>query len=342
MKQIYIVGNSRSGTTLTSRILGKHSQVFRFKELHFFEQMWIPTHPPEKLTEKQSLAMLGRLISMQRDGYYTPQKSSVYHDEAQQIYAQLTSDATAPVLFENFLTHLTEQSDKIIACTQTPRNLYYAADILNLYPEAVVVNLIRDGRDIVLSQKSKWKKVFGDTPPPWRETVRRWANYHPLTISLLWNSAVNAIEPFKDHPRVLTIYFEQLVNNPEKLIPEICEFVGLDFEPEMLDIERRGSSFPRETQQEKGMDKETIARWQKYPSIDVLICQWMSGKQLSQHGYELAKIRLNPIALLGAILSFPVKISLAFLLNIGRFQNIFRSIRQRLFKPVHHVSQRID
>jgi len=222
MKQLYVVGNSRSGTTLTSRILGKHSQVFSFKELHFFEQMWMPSVTPEILDEKQALKLLGRLISVQRDGYYTPQDASVYHAEAKIIYDQLVTPATAPVLFEHFLAYMTQKSGKTIACTQTPRNLYYVGDILDLYPDAYVINLIRDGRDIVLSQKNKWRKAFGDNPPPLRETIRRWANYHPLTISLLWNSAVDAIEPFKDHPRVLTVYFEQLVDDSENQIRAIC------------------------------------------------------------------------------------------------------------------------
>ncbi|MGY8989337.1 MAG: sulfotransferase, partial [Flavobacteriales bacterium] len=39
-KKIFVVGNSRSGTTMMGRIIGKHSSVFTFKELHFFGQLW--------------------------------------------------------------------------------------------------------------------------------------------------------------------------------------------------------------------------------------------------------------------------------------------------------------
>lgn len=34
---IFIVGNSRSGTTMLGRILGKSTYVHTFDELHFFE-----------------------------------------------------------------------------------------------------------------------------------------------------------------------------------------------------------------------------------------------------------------------------------------------------------------
>ena len=39
-KQIFVVGSSRSGTTMMGRILGNHSDVFTFKELHFFGTIW--------------------------------------------------------------------------------------------------------------------------------------------------------------------------------------------------------------------------------------------------------------------------------------------------------------
>jgi len=38
-KKIFIVGNSRSGTTMLARILGNHDNVFTFHEIHFFEQL---------------------------------------------------------------------------------------------------------------------------------------------------------------------------------------------------------------------------------------------------------------------------------------------------------------
>ena len=37
---IFIVGNSRSGTTMMRRVLGNHPAIFMLEELHFFEQLW--------------------------------------------------------------------------------------------------------------------------------------------------------------------------------------------------------------------------------------------------------------------------------------------------------------
>lgn len=331
MEQIYVVGNSRSGTTLLSRILGKHSQVFSFKELHFFEEIWLPTKSLPLLANDQSLGLLGKLITTQKDGYYRTQDSAKYRKEAAKILMELNDKATPPALFELFLTHETRLHDKQIACLQTPRNLYYLEYILDFYPDARVINIIRDGRDVVLSQKNKWRRVFSDEPPPLRETIRRWANYHPITISLLWNSAMRAIEPYQNHPRVLTIYFEDLVMNPNKQINMICDFLGIEMEQDLLDIDQRGSSFGKYDPTARGMNKNTVERWRSQRSIDIWITQIVSRKHLQTQGYELASIPLNPLALLASFAAFPIKTGLAFLLNIHRFENIWFSIKQRLF-----------
>ena len=35
-KMIFVVGNSRSGTTMLGRMLGRNSRVYKFPELHLF------------------------------------------------------------------------------------------------------------------------------------------------------------------------------------------------------------------------------------------------------------------------------------------------------------------
>ncbi|MGY8951594.1 MAG: sulfotransferase, partial [Flavobacteriales bacterium] len=53
-KQIFIVGSSRSGTTMMGRILANHSDIFTFKELHFFGTIWT-NNSESNLDEKQQI-----------------------------------------------------------------------------------------------------------------------------------------------------------------------------------------------------------------------------------------------------------------------------------------------
>ncbi|MBK9638971.1 MAG: sulfotransferase [Bacteroidetes bacterium] len=49
---IFVVGNSRSGTTMLGRMLGRNSRVYKFPELHLFG--------PAYLTEKNLTLYLNK------------------------------------------------------------------------------------------------------------------------------------------------------------------------------------------------------------------------------------------------------------------------------------------
>ncbi|MEP7168745.1 MAG: sulfotransferase, partial [Bacteroidota bacterium] len=62
---IFVAGNSRSGTTLMGRILGKHTTVFTFNELHFLEEKWMPVDEKISMTYDEALFNFSNLISIQ-------------------------------------------------------------------------------------------------------------------------------------------------------------------------------------------------------------------------------------------------------------------------------------
>ena len=79
-------------------------------------------------------------------------------------------------------------------------------------------------RDVLLSQKRKWKRRFlGGTDLPIKESFRDWINYHPITISRIWHTAVSAADRFSNNDNVLLVYFEQLLANPETTVEKICK-----------------------------------------------------------------------------------------------------------------------
>ena len=53
-KPIYIVGNSRSGTTIMAIILRQNREIFSFRELHFFEQLWSQEDKHKVLSRSQA------------------------------------------------------------------------------------------------------------------------------------------------------------------------------------------------------------------------------------------------------------------------------------------------
>jgi hypothetical protein len=189
---IFVVGNSRSGTHLMSNILGNSPEVYNFRhELHFFEELWSPRDEGRELTREKAEALAARLFSIHRSGYLTQSDPGAFAHEARDIVDSAGGLAGERV-FESFLRNVAAENGKSIPCDHTPRNVFYIGEIMELYPEARVVNMVRDPRDVLLSQKRKWKRrhlggAEGARYITRKEVFRSWANYSPFLVGRLWS-----------------------------------------------------------------------------------------------------------------------------------------------------------
>lgn len=335
---IFVVGNSRSGTTMMGRILGKHPNVYTFGELHFFGQLAAP--PFTSLASKSEIeGIASRLYCIQREGYRTHGRNPHrFLGEARAFLERLTVYPETPAaLFRAFLEHITAENGGICPCDQTPRNVFYISDILQLYPEARIINMIRDPRDVLLSQKRKWKRRFlGGSDMPMKETFRDWMNYHPITISYIWRTAVTAAAQFQRHERVTTIYFEELLARPEATVKRLCDFVGLIYTDTMLQVPQIGSSVAADQPQQLGINPQRAQSWQhrtdagELSTTDIYLNQTVTAALMKGHNYSPVSVRPNIVNLVAQILIFPLKLAGAFLFNLDRMKNIRQTLKRRL------------
>ena len=341
---IFVVGNSRSGTTMMGRILGKHPSVYTFGELHFFGQLCAPPFSSEARKEEIE-KVASQLYCIQQEGYRTHGNPHRFLNEARTFLEGLTTyPETQAALFEAFLCHGTTENGGTIPCDQTPRNVFYIADILELYPKARIINMIRDPRDVLLSQKRKWKRRFlGGSDMPIKETLRDWMNYHPITISHIWRTAVTAAEQFLQHERVTSIYFEELLAQPEATVKRLCDFVGITYTYEMLQIPQVGSSVAGDQPQELGINPHRAHSWHsettggELSSGEIYLNQRITAALMKKHNYSPVSIRPNVVSLAFYLLTFPVKLIGAFLFNLDRMKNIRQTLKRRLFRHVQFV-----
>ena len=336
-KIIFIVGNSRSGTTLMGIILGLNSVVFTFEELHFFEQLWSLEERNKFLSQQQAEILAARLFAIQKDGIFEAKNPQEFAEEAERLVQVINKDdITGADVFEAFLQNKTKQEGKSIPCEQTPRNVLYVEEILELYPNSLIINMIRDPRDVLLSQKYKWKVRFlGATNHPYTEVARSWANYHPIVISKLWNASVNAGAKFANHPQVKTVKFEDLITKPEQIVTEVCDFVGIEYTPEMLNVSQSQggvSSHKKIAQEKKGIDSKATEKWKTggLSPTEIFLCEQITQANMKKYSYTLFAPKIKPVSLVLAWLALPAKLSLALLLNLNRMRNLGEAIKRRL------------
>ena len=330
---IFVVGSARSGTTLMAQILGRHSRVFAFEELHFFEELWVPRDRGRILRGGQDLKLASRLIKNQKVGPYSAGTPEAFSQQATEFLRTLPPGMDAIHLYGAFLGYYTTANDKQIPLTQTPRDLFYVREILDQFEEARVIWMVRDPRAVLCSQKLRWHRPLWRKESPSRlAALRAWLNYHPITYSLILQSALRAASRYVDHPAVRRVVFERLIENPSGEIGEMLQWLGLGYEGEMLQVQRTGSSHHPDRAAEIGIDPEAHVRWREscLSPTEIWICQRLARAEMQDAGYRTEPAQVNALQLAYYVASWLPRTAAAFLLHLPRTRSPWLAIRRRI------------
>jgi hypothetical protein len=102
-------------------------------------------------------------------------------------------------------------------------NILFARELLQLLPEAKVLHIYRDPRDVVASFSKQ----------RWCPTDKKQAAIWYRSIITRWFSIRSELSPDSYYEFSL----EDLIHSTESVVKKICEFVGLPYERQMLDID---------------------------------------------------------------------------------------------------------
>ena len=102
---------------------------------------------------------------------------------------------------------------------KTPNHVHAIGRILATYPEARVLLIIRDGRDVAVSLRKRTGDFAGG--------VARWVDDN------------RAGEAFWNHPQVFRLTYEEMVSRFDDIIPRVCEFLGEPYDAAMRNFHLR-------------------------------------------------------------------------------------------------------
>ncbi|MDP6460510.1 MAG: sulfotransferase [Gemmatimonadota bacterium] len=330
---IFVVGSSRSGTTLMGRILGRHSAVHFFHELHFFEQLWAPADRGRILSMEDARELGARLFAIERHGYLRRQDPSAFEVDAQEMLAREDPSAlTKESVFRAFLHREAANSEASIPCDQTPRNAYYAKEILDLFPDARIIQMVRDPRDVLLSQKRKWRRrKLGATRIPRREALRSWINYHPLLVGRFWEASLAAGRRVAMDPRHRWVKYEDLAHDPDGTVDGICAFLGIRREVGMLDVPHRGSSAANDAA-DRGVREDRVRAWSRggLNDSEIALCDRATRTGRAAHGYADSTRSGSWPGFACYAATLPVRLGAAFLMNLGRMRDLRSTLARRM------------
>ncbi len=269
-KIIFITGASRSGTTLLSFILRKNAEVFGLRELHYFGDCWDPHSSNEVVPDEQLVGAAAAVFARQQQGIFTGRvdqdADSLAKTTAEELVDSLMpEDRTYAGVFAAAVCRLSEAAGKTIPCEQTPRNIFYAEELLRRFPRAHIVHMMRDPRAVMASQKRRWKRrslAADQVNIPFKQSLRVWINYHPYTVAKLWMRASRRAQRLLGHERFTLVKFEDLLEEAEMTVASLCERLGLDFDLAMLEVAQVNSSHQSSVGGAKpGLNKHAIDAW---------------------------------------------------------------------------------
>ncbi|HST11285.1 MAG TPA: sulfotransferase [Terriglobales bacterium] len=166
----------------------------------------------------------------------------------------------------------------------TPDHLLALPRIKQTIPNALVIHIIRDGRDVALSlEKQHWIRPF-----PWDHGKEL------LSAAVYWEWIVNE---GRRHGQALgndykEVRYEELVANPRATLAEVGRFIGQDLDYDQIQrvgigsVSRPNSSFGGE---QKSGGFHPVARWKNSLSKQQLTqIEGLIGQTLDALGYERA------------------------------------------------------
>jgi hypothetical protein len=248
----FVTGAHRSGTTLLRLLLGHHSRIARCLEFEYAVG-WTGRHDVPDIAEYHSWLATDRQF-----------QSTGYRIDPQLSY---------PELLKSFLEQTRSDASEILtgACVHGRFDR-----LLRVWPDALFVHIRRDPRDVAPSVVR-----MGWSGNVWAG-VRRW-----IETDRLWSTMKESLDP----TQYIELRFEDLVRDPERVLNEVCEFLGVSYEPEMLEIDKDTSYSPP--------GPNIASDWRtKLSRREIRLVETRVGDRLVDCGYEhsgLAPIRLNPV-----------------------------------------------
>jgi hypothetical protein len=228
---IFLVGTSRSGTTLLSRMLDSHSEIAILPETWWYVVL-DRLGCLERFTNPWQTALFFHDVWANLKSYKDPAARVVAREAAKD---PKYVGPTARLIERIGKAYAQERQAKIWG-EKTPGHALWLPQIRDLFPRAKVLFIVRDPRDVLVSYDERWNDG------------RRDSDYVVGTAALLkYFLGYFLHRPGFSPDQIRWVKYEELVAQPAEQLEQICGFLGVEFEPAMLNFYHRFQEGEQET-----------------------------------------------------------------------------------------------
>ncbi|SFC29711.1 tetratricopeptide repeat-containing sulfotransferase family protein [Pseudoalteromonas denitrificans] len=221
---IFIVGMPRSGTTLVEQIIASHTEVESTDELQYIERI---------------------ALELEMSGGYTKQINEL--DESKKLQLSTQYKIQIQQYFNQY---------QAITIDKNPNNYLHIGLIKKLFPNAKIINVIRNPLDNALSVFKQYFYNGHDYSYSIKNIIHYWQGY--IVLMLHWKKLFGS--------EIMHLSYEQLTQEPEAEIRRILKYCELGFEPQCLTFYNsdRIVLTPSVSQVKQPINNRSVGSWKKY------------------------------------------------------------------------------
>lgn len=276
-KPIFIGGYERSGTTMLMLMIGSHPRITVPEVTWFYPRFRPYLHTYGDLAKEENFRVLAHDMIF---GLLVPFFGvSVNQDTVMDEIMEFIPERSFEGAFAGILQWFVSKQGKPRWVEKCPQNIFHISSIMQDFPNAQIVYITRDGRD---SGATYMQSRFGPT--------------NVFAAADLWKKFQNAASYWRgelDSSQWLDVSYEKLVREPEKTLEQICEFLGEDYSPSMLDFHKgsyaqaRGE-VPDHAPIATPVTDKLIGEYKQYLSVqEQQIFAGVAGEELTELGYDV-------------------------------------------------------
>ena len=273
-----IVGEGRSGTTLLRAMFDSHPTMAIPEESEFLVPLGRARHSFEREGGFSTDAFLADLC-----GHYGFRRWGMPSEVIERAFQARPPRCFPDAVHELYSTWAARQG-KTRYGDKTPHYVNHIGFLAAILPEARFIHIIRDGRDVTLSylERKFGPKNVAEGAYFWRRRVRG------------GRQSGRRLGP----DRYRETRYEDLVDDPEAVLRELCGFIDLDFDGSMLRYFERAGSVAGSDPDHRHLylpPTKGLRDWRRDMSrADILVFEALAGDLLGALGYELAAERIGP------------------------------------------------
>jgi len=275
----FIIGSGRSGNTLLRRIIMGHENVYIPPETYVLGPC-VNVFKRHSYLDWDSLSSIILSMFAFSEDFETFPTQSLFK-LAQEVKLYPPKKRSLDNIINNFYMFMARQvkPNTVIWGDKTPINAFRLHDIDSVFPNARYIHMLRDGCDVISSYLEMGRY------PNIRTAAKRWRNATTL--------CQNFGEKIPD--RYLEIRYEDLVTRPYIIAREVCHFINIELDEDMIEKPPEISEFgdiavrSHYTQVAGKISQDSLGKGRsRFSKKELMEIQSLVGDHLEKLGYKPA------------------------------------------------------